>query len=101
MDEVGVDKLVHVGLFAILVVLWNRSFLISAAKIKKQLIVIAGTALAYGIAMEFVQKYFISNRSFDGWDILADAAGTIGGYFLALQSYKKINPCRNRGRNQN
>jgi VanZ family protein len=45
--------------------------------------------LAYGIAMEFVQKYFIPNRSFDVGDIIADAAGCIGGVVYSISRYIK------------
>jgi VanZ family protein len=32
--------------------------------------------------MEFVQLYFVANRSFDGGDVIADLAGAVlgGGY---------------------
>ncbi len=52
--------------------------------------------------MEFVQKYFIPNRSFDVGDIIADGIGCAIGFVLSARPlYKKIDPCRNRGRNQN
>jgi len=58
--------------------------------------------LMYGIGMEFIQKYFIPNRSFDVGDILADATGCAIGVLYSMSRYiKKIDPCRNRGRNQN
>ena len=40
-------------------------------------------AIVYGTGMEFVQKYLVVNRSFDGADIVADAAGAtrcLSGY---------------------
>ena len=41
----------------------------------------------YGIAMEFVQKYFIPLRSFDLMDILADGVGCIAGYFFSMKKF--------------
>jgi len=73
------DKLVHIGLFAILCALWlktrkNRGTTFDA-------IVVLGT-IAYGVAMEFVQRDFVENRSFDVVDILADALGALLGYLV-------------------
>jgi hypothetical protein len=39
--------------------------------------------------MEFVQKYFINNRSFDEGDIIADAAGCTLGVLFSLKRYIK------------
>ena len=33
--------------------------------------------LVLGIILEFVQKYFIPGRSFDNYDIVADATGAV------------------------
>jgi VanZ family protein len=40
-------------------------------------------ACFFGIAMEFVQKYFIPNRDFDIYDIVADIIGAAGGFLIA------------------
>lgn len=45
------------------------------------LIVVLGT-IAYGVAMEFVQRDFVANRSFDIMDILADALGALLGFLV-------------------
>jgi VanZ family protein len=95
------DKLVHVGLFTILTMLWCRSFFDWKIRVNKLFIILALLSLAYGIAMEFVQKNFISNRSFDIMDMAADGLGSLIGFLISINLYKKINPCGNRGRNQN
>ena len=46
-------------------------------------------ALAYGITMEFIQQYFVVNRSFDPGDIVADAIGCIIGYWFSFRYIKK------------
>lgn len=38
---------------------------------------ITGIGIGYGIAMEFVQKYWVINRSFEKMDILADSVGCL------------------------
>ncbi len=73
------DKLVHIGLFAILCALWlktrkNRSATFDA-------IVVLAT-IAYGVAMEYVQRDFVANRSFDIVDILADTLGVLLGFLV-------------------
>ena len=93
MDDIpGFDKLIHVGLFGGLVFLWSGAL----AKIKKISITMqqlfAWIALGsgvYGVIMEYVQKYFIPNRSFDIGDILADTIGSIAGLVFATKVYIK------------
>jgi len=84
LDKIWFDKWVHIGLFAILVFLWCR-----AANRKQVFLIIAGIAIIYGTGMEFVQKYFVSNRGFELLDILADAAGSILGMLYSLLQYRK------------
>lgn len=40
-------------------------------------LLITVSAIAYGIVIEFIQRDFIPNRSFDVWDIAADIVGSI------------------------
>ena len=77
-DKIYGDKFVHIAMFGILVGLFLLPFRkqwSDAALLKKALLV-SIVALVYGIAMEFVQKYFIPNRSFSIGDILADGVGS-------------------------
>ena len=39
--------------------------------------------------MEFVQKYFIPNRSFDVMDMIADGIGSVIGVIVAAKVYIK------------
>ena len=45
--------------------------------------------LLYGIMMEFVQRYFIANRSFDTGDIIADGVGSAAGVIYSSGRYIK------------
>jgi len=98
------DKYVHVGIFGILTGSFGFPFTRAKLKqfeVKEWIIAVALYALAFGIAMEFVQKYLVPNRSFDVVDILFDALGASMGAMITWQWYKKIGPDGNRGRNQN
>jgi len=68
------DKWVHVFLFAVLVFLWR-----SALLFPRQAIVLIALSLCYGILVEFVQEFWVPNRSFDVYDMAADLAGSILG----------------------
>ncbi len=81
------DKIVHVGLFAVL------SFLAVNALTQPtyfKISVVALMAIIYGTIMEYVQLHLVAYRSFEGIDIIADAIGAIAGVLLWLQFGKKI-----------
>ncbi len=92
LDKIGIDKCVHIILFTIMVVLWCRvpaKMNLPTGKLKISFLWIAISALAYGIGMEFVQKYFVPGRSCDVGDMLADAAGCTAGFFLCTRRFIK------------
>jgi len=99
------DKLVHLGMFFLLSSLFCYPLSLVAEKsavLKSQSISISLCILAYGIIMEFVQKYFVVGRSFDVVDIVFDGIGSFTGMLAVIIYYgKKIGLDRNRGRNQN
>jgi VanZ family protein len=86
LSKIWFDKWVHTGLFSIMVVLWCWGL---QKKSKKDYLLFATVALAYGITMEFVQQHFVANRSFDIGDIIADAAGCLIGYWFSYRYIKK------------
>jgi VanZ family protein len=81
----NLDKIVHMILFGSFVFLWSFYFAAKDPKKDKsgnrslRMLIIA---CLYGIVMEFVQKYLIPNRDFDLYDIVADVAGSVAGYFV-------------------
>ncbi len=92
LGKIWFDKWVHAGMFAVMVFLWCWSMTghnTDASKWKTGFTLIAILALAYGIGMEFAQKYFVANRSFDSGDILADAGGCILGWFVSVGRFIK------------
>jgi hypothetical protein len=76
----NLDKVVHIVLFGMNVLFWGWHFAAEHRPSSRlRWLFIASTALIIllGIIMEYVQLYFIPNRSFDGWDIVADAVGAV------------------------
>jgi VanZ family protein len=92
LDRIWADKWVHIILFTILVILWARVMGKNSPSKKKRvtkLIMLGSLASAYGLGMEFIQLYFIENRSFDGWDVVADLMGVATGMLVSMRYIKK------------
>lgn len=92
LNKIWFDKWVHIGLFAIMVVLWcwaMQRLNYTKEKLKRAFILIALGWLCYGIGMEFVQKYCVANRSFDSGDIIADGLGCLAGFIYSCKRYIK------------
>lgn len=91
-DKIWLDKWVHIGMFALLAVLWCVAWRLNnltSEKFRTVFITIGVACLAYGIVMEFVQKFFIPYRSFDLGDIIADAVGSAAGVIYSTRRYIK------------
>ena len=98
------DKLVHLGMFSLLTILFAFPFAkagIESKALTKKIFTIAIAVVIYGIVMEFVQEYWAINRAFDLSDMLFDSIGSVLGGVAILIFGKKIGPDRNQGRNQN
>jgi len=92
LEKIWFDKWVHIGMFSIMVFLWCWATLrmnFDKVKLKRVFITIALAWLAYGTGMEFVQKYFVANRSFDTGDIIADGVGCFIGLIYSISRYIK------------
>jgi len=83
LDEIYFDKWVHIGLFSGLTFLTAWPFVVKNMASRKLLIKIGTSFIIYGVLMEFVQKYLALERSFDGWDMLADGTGCFLGFLVA------------------
>ena len=93
-DIIHLDKWIHVFLFATLVVLWIFPFTFLKITIHKFYFISLGLSLVmllYGIVMEFVQHFWIPDRSFDLFDIISDGVGCIIGLFVTItRSAKRL-----------
>ena len=86
------DKWVHIGLFAAFVVIWAwglKRRKTDLSRLPYLILLLAIISAAYGTGMEYVQKYWVPNRSFDGGDIIADMAGAFIGYLFSSKVYIK------------
>lgn len=82
-----VDKLVHFILFGVFPILWSYYYIPRKGMPAWKLTVIIFCILSIilGIALEYVQHYFVANRDFDVLDIYADSLGAISfGLLLIL-----------------
>ncbi len=83
--KIELDKIIHIVLFTFMVILWSIPFLyksLSITRLAKILILVPTIFFAYSIVVEFVQLFFISGRSFDLFDILADGIGCAIGFLF-------------------
>ncbi|MBL0233575.1 MAG: VanZ family protein [Chitinophagaceae bacterium] len=92
MSSIQLDKWIHIFLFAILVIMWVTAMwknYPTVTSFHKLSVSVACIAVIYGISMEIVQHYFVTNRSFELNDIFADLAGSLIGYLLLMSRYIK------------
>lgn len=86
------DKWIHIGMFGLLCSLFSlpiKDLLISNSQKRNWFLAIMLIGIGYGISMEFVQKYWIPNRSFEVMDILADSVGCLLAFVFSLQILRK------------
>lgn len=89
------DKVVHMGIFGAQV-FWLCLPL--AQRYKSNARILKWMTLAvivFGIGMEYVQKFFTIDRSFDCTDMIADGVGAILSYYCMryiFQQYQKKHP---------
>ena len=90
-EVIQVDKWVHAFLFLVLVYLIYHPYLQRriSSKNNRWTWSIPAAALGYGILIEILQHGVIPNRSFDAWDIAADAVGCFIAWYV--WGRKKIN----------
>lgn len=92
LNEIYFDKWVHAGLFAVLTFLFiypvTRLNLTAIVK-KNTAIKITFAACIWGITTEFIQKFFIPDRSFDVFDVGADCIGVLTAYCWCRIKYLK------------
>ena len=79
-DKLHVDKIVHFVLFGGTVLLLAYGYYKQRNAISwLALFSLAAVVTLYGLAIEFIQKYLVPNRSFDMYDLLADGLGALAG----------------------
>jgi VanZ family protein len=87
LSKIYFDKWVHIGFFLVLLLLWLWALLPSRLGTYWLLAI----AAVYGISVEIVQDQFVSNRSFDLGDWVADMTGALVAVWL-WGRYRKNRP---------
>lgn len=80
------DKLVHAGMFGGITLLFCFPYFKANLSLQhklKQFTRIALAAIVWGLAVEFIQKYFVPSRSFELLDWAADTAGVLIGWWFS------------------
>jgi VanZ family protein len=78
MIQIDYDKLIHVGIFAVLAFLFMYPIVKSALSKKEKwhyCIKLALVTMVWGYTTEVIQKFFIPGRSYDLADWLSDSIG--------------------------
>jgi VanZ family protein len=88
-EKIHMDKIVHFGLFGCTVLLLCIGYYRQYRTISRlTLSLFALSAAFYGLAIEYIQKYFAVQRSFDMSDVAADTVGAIAG-IIAFKLIRK------------
>lgn len=96
MDIPNLDKIAHIVVFAIFVGSWCfyfKSRLLPFTQLKLAFFLVFLFACFNGIIVEYIQKFFVSNRSFDTGDILADVLSS--GISYGICNVMLLNESRN------
>ncbi|NND35348.1 MAG: VanZ family protein [Saprospiraceae bacterium] len=85
-----IDKIAHFGLYFVLAVLLAKGLgdIFRETKFKIWALIIIICAV-YGVALESIQYYFLSDRSFEIPDIIANISGSIAGTVFVYLFLKK------------
>lgn len=91
LDEINVDKLVHMSIFGLLAVLFCWPFYKSSVPSEKRLIyfiVVALLTIAWGYTTELIQKLRPElGRTYDLYDWAADSIGAIIGFIFSRKKF--------------
>lgn len=83
LDKLHIDKVVHFILFGGTVLLLAYGYFKQNGSLSGLgLLSIVIVVTLYGLAIEYIQKYLVVNRSFDMMDVLADGAGAAAGALI-------------------
>ncbi len=86
LTDIHFDKLVHIGFFAVLVFLFLSAYSNGG---QANMLTILFCAFLYGCVVEILQDRFVTNRSFDVYDVVADVVGSFCGVGIWLLTYRK------------
>ena len=88
--NINFDKVVHICVFGLLAVLFCWPFYRSNATTVARInyfIKIAIATSVWGLATEFIQKFWVPGRSFDMFDWAADTLGALIAYWFCRKKF--------------
>ncbi len=80
------DKIVHFFLYFFLMLLW----LLAYPKWRHERVFFIILVILWGVAIEFIQEYFVPTRSGDVFDAIANTAGALTGLWVFYSWIKTI-----------
>lgn len=86
-----VDKWIHAFLFAIMGLLFMKPFKNTYYSLRRKRIIFIYIGLflsLWGLTTEWIQMHFISGRSFETSDWMADTSGAFISLLIALKSFR-------------
>ena len=86
------DKLAHAFVYAVLVMLAGKHLRFKGKFKGRNLVIAVLLSILYGVLMESIQHYFLSDRFFEIPDLIANIIGSIVG---AVFIYIKLNKTKN------
>ncbi len=92
LEGINFDKVVHIGVFALLAILFSWPFYNSSLNNKQRIqyfIKIAIATSIWGLTTEFIQKYLVTGRNFDLLDWLADSFGALFAFWFCRKKFLK------------
>lgn len=92
VDVPSFDKIGHVFVFIILVVLWALFTFASGKGVRSKIGWVIIGAFIYGIIIEVFQGLFFESRTADGWDVVANSVGILLGWliFQKIKNYLSL-----------
>lgn len=88
LANIQFDKLVHAGMFGVMVLLFVYPVFYRPEARQKNLrytILITSLCIAWGLAIEFIQLYWVVGRDFDLWDWAADSFGSLLAFLICFR----------------
>ncbi len=98
MNKIYFDKWVYAGLFGGLAFLFCLPFYKSYFSGREKLHYFAKIAIAsgiWGLAIEFIQRFYVIGRSFDLMDWAADSAGSLIAFLISRRIFISKNTDNN------
>ena len=92
LDKIFFDKWVHVFIFGLMNFLFLSPLFKSSLPDSKKTglgFLIAICLIAWGLSVEFLQKYYVPSRGYELTDWAADCAGVVFGSFFSRYILKK------------